>query len=202
MLATPTHKQMRRSTNRPTDNVFDSIDAQWKASAQTKPSRYQGTIARSAQTRRLVAEMRTLTHQSPQLAKMGAIVALCSLIEGRISAMYEDRTAVAAGLPLPSMRRESVEIIAMLQTDATPNTKTVKSSLKRKIDLLRTHGDITSVMAAEYHEFREYRNALIHDAMHHGSLFTGALVNALVDLYADLCKVRRRMRARVRTQSE
>jgi hypothetical protein len=35
--------------------------------------------------------MRSLNEPSPRLQKMGAILLLCSLIEGRITAMHEDR---------------------------------------------------------------------------------------------------------------
>lgn len=197
-MSTPSHRPMRRSANRPTDNVFDHLDPRWKSAAQTKPSRYQGTIARAAQTRRLIAEMRTLTEDSPQLAKMGAIVLLCSLIEGRIDAMYDDRRAVQAGEQLPALRKDRENRAVVFVPGQEEPKKPSTPPLKRKIDTLRAHGDITDAMATEYHEFRTYRNALIHDAMHHGSLFDGALVNALVDLYEDLCKVRRRLRTLVR----
>ncbi len=186
---------MKSTRGRTGTNVFDTMTDTWKKQVISQPTRYEHIVFRAAQTRAYIAEMRMMDATSPQLQRMGAILLLCSLIEGRITAMYEDRIAVNAGKTLPSGPAKGEEVTAL---NMTPEKSSKPGALKQKILLLHKHGDITDAMLAEYDEFRTYRNALIHDATHHGKLFNAQLVNALIDLYQDLVRVRRRVRSRVR----
>ena len=192
------HPGIRASKHRTNDNIFDALDPAWKQSALQKPSRHEKVAARAAQTSALIAEMRTMTAASTRLQRMGAILLLCSLIEGRITAMYEDRMAVIHHTALPSIRSEVVDATVLVQGDIPLAKKPKSETLSRMIDILAKHGDITTAMANEYHEFRTYRNALIHDATHHGALFRADVVQALILLYEDLVRIRKRVRTRVR----
>jgi hypothetical protein len=186
---------IRASRSRQNNNVFAHVPQELKERAKQKGLRTTGIIGREIHNRTVLAEIRKLDNRSTHLEKLGAILLLTALIESRIDAMYNDLRRILDHL---AVNTQSNQMHQPNQPNTHPKNKDGQTtSLKNKIDYLQKHKVITHEMAEEYQEFRIYRNALIHDATYKAELFTSEFIAALVELYQDVVRVRRRVKHRM-----
>lgn len=148
------------------------------------------------------AEHEPVAHDS-MLARMGAVMLLCSLIENRIRAMYRQRMALVQGTRTLTATEEA-EIYEHIQNDPTQKYK-----LKRDVTdaaricrfLLWSHDvDIHTYHLLE--QFTKVRNALVHDAMFRSEHFSDTVLGFLRRLYTHMQNMRVKMTKRLESERE
>ncbi len=148
------------------------------------------------------ADHETFAHDS-MLARMGAVMLLCSLIENRIRAMYRQRMALVQGTRTLTATEEA-EIYEHIQNDPTQKYK-----LKRDVTdaaricrfLLWSHDvDIHTYHLLE--QFTKVRNALVHDAMFRSAHFSDDVLGFLRRLYTHMQNMRVKMTRRLEIERD
>lgn len=132
------------------------------------------------------------------LARMGAFMLYCSLIENRLRAMYRQRMAVINGTQTLTAAEEA-EIYENLT-----NNSLNKHKLKRDVTeaqriatfLLWSHDvDLHTFHLLE--QFTKVRNALVHDAMFRSAYFDNEILKFLRRIYTHMQNMRAKMNNRL-----
>lgn len=137
------------------------------------------------------------------LARMGAVMLYCSLIENRLRAMYRQRMAVINGAQTLTAAEEA-ELYENL-----PNNPEHKHKLKRDVTeaqriatfLLWSH-DIDLHTFHLLEQFTKVRNALVHDAMFRSTYFDNELIWFLRRVYTHMQNMRTKMNGRLPYERE
>ncbi len=135
------------------------------------------------------------------LARMGAVMLLCSLIENRLRAMYRQRMAVINGTQ-PLTAAEEAEIYEVIQNDPQQKYKLkrdVTEALRICRFLLWSHDvDVHTFHLLE--QFTKVRNALVHDAMFRSAHFSDGVLGFLRRLYSHMQNMRNKMTRRLASE--
>jgi hypothetical protein len=189
------------SRSRPATSFFASLPEGWQQQVMTRPLRALNARARGAQTEALLSVIRALDDSATVLERMGATLLLCSMVEGRVRALYRQRHALQHGLPAPSIETEEHEYLAAQSNGRTlSNGRHETYDLAKVITILEGYGDIGTLTAQELQEFTKYRNPLVHDAIYRVDQFKLPFIHALLLLYADLTLVRQRLTTRLKNE--
>jgi hypothetical protein len=137
------------------------------------------------------------------LARMGAFMLYCSLIENRLRAMYRQRMAVINGTHTLTAAEEA-ELYENL-----PNEPQNKHKLKR--DVTEAHRIATFLLWCHdvdlhtFHlleQFTKVRNALVHDAMFRSAYVDNQVLRFLRSVYTHMQNMRTKMNGRLQRERE
>jgi hypothetical protein len=146
----------------------------------------------------LIQELRAVG-QSTLIERMGAMLLLCSFVEGRIRAAYRDRHAIMHGVDFRSAGSEKKEFAAASQANKlVRGTEVDINPLYAQLVVLRRYHDIDQTLFNELERFVKIRNAIAHDAMYRPNAFDYPLIEAV----NSLVKVTRNMRVRIKRNTE
>ena len=197
----PLLRLMGASRNRPQTSLFSTIPTEWKEHILARPLRAINARQRGVQVQQAMNVIKSIDQQSTLLERVGATLLLCSMVEGRVRALYRQRHAMLHGLPLPSAATEEQEYETARQSGRTlKHTRADTWELAKVGRLLHAYGDIDALTAAEIEEFTKYRNALVHDAMYRLDQFQIPFIHALMEFYEDLTLIRQRLRTRLQNE--
>lgn len=187
------------SRSRPATSFFASLPEAWQQQVTSRPLRAINARARGVQTEGLLSVIRALDDSATVLERLGATLLLCSMVEGRVRALYRQRHALLYGLPAPSMETEEHEYHAAQAHGKTlTNGRYETYDLAKVINILEGYGDVDALTAKELQEFTRYRNPLVHDAIYRIDQFQLPFIHALLLLYADLTLIRQRLATRLK----
>lgn len=177
-----------------TQQVYVDLDPAMKHLARILPRVVPSDDDTSDQA---TEEVLPVPHDS-MLARMGATMLLCSLIENRLRAMYRQRMAVINGTQ-PLTAAEEAAIYEDL-----PNNPDNKYKLKRDVtEAMRIANFLLWSHDVDLHTFRlleqftRVRNALVHDAMFRSAYFSDDVLQFLRRLYSHMQNMRIKMNTRL-----
>ena len=122
-----------------------------------------------------------------QLNAIGAFSFMCSLVEGRIYAMYEARRALIQGIQITS-ESENESRYLFLETGSKEYSPFI--SLNEAIQMLERYSDIDQALISEIHIYQKIRNPLTHEAFLRREHFTHDILVGLAEFYEVLQKYR------------
>lgn len=174
-----------------TREAYEALDSAFKQIKQILPAK--NTRADN------VPESAQLSFASDSmLARMGAVMLLCSLIENRLRSMYRQRIALINGTHILTAAEEA-EIYEQL-----PNNTQHTHKLRRDVtDAYRVCRFLHMMHDIDTHTFQlleqstKIRNALVHDAMFRSTHFTIEVIEFLQKLYTHMQNMRNKMTARL-----
>jgi hypothetical protein len=167
------------------------------------PGRLKNGPQRHIETHAYLAQMTSMTDDTPILERMGAVLLLSSYIEGRIRAMYRERYAIMHGLPRPSAADEAREFAdAAAAGRVLGSTPLDKDPVYRQLCQLRYYEDIDNDTFKEIKLFTEVRNAMVHDAMYKMAAFTADIIHALLPMVSHLTNMRQKVRIRAQKERD
>lgn len=138
------------------------------------------------------ADIKNIDDSSLLMTRIGAYVFLFSQIENRVRAMYRQRFALMMGKPAPTTTDED---------NYEPlDEKVEKHDLKKAALLLRNYEDIDTDLAEELVLFTEVRNKLVHQTLYRTEAFKADAIQALIELYTHLVRVRARLTTRLKKE--
>jgi hypothetical protein len=121
------------------------------------------------------------------LNAIGSFSFLCSLIEGRIHAMYESRRALILGEDITIEQEEYIHY-SFLQ--GPEDQKHQNISIDTAMNLLRVYGDIDEEFLKEVRIYQKIRNSIIHEAFVRRDKISPDMLNMFVQYYKILVQYR------------
>jgi hypothetical protein len=148
----------------------------------------------------LMQELRAV-NESTLIERMGAMLLLCSFVEGRIRAAYRDRYAMMLGADFRSQASEAHEFDQAAQSNKIVKNGVVDTSpLQPQLIVLRRYNDIDQALYSELERFVKVRNAIAHDAMYRPDAFTHPLIEAVDNLVVVTRNMRERIKRKTRKE--